>query len=426
MKQLSSIRVIGDLNDTCTLFRGYSFMKTLISFLIVACLVPSPLFAQRADNSRESMQERRAALLKRFPEADTNSDGVLSTRELAAHMEKPRNSPETKARMERTLKRLPLADANRDGILTSQELRTYLANNPQATRNRNSTNRKVNAPLPDIAYGDHERQRFDLWPLPDAEKPAPLVVFIHGGGFRGGDKSLAQASTIEACQKAGIAFATVNYRLSNSGTYPIMMNDAARAIQTIRHRAEEWNIDPERIICFGGSAGAGISLWLAFHDDLADPDSDDPIAHESTRILAAAALNGQPAYDIHKFRDWFGVHDLQVGRGLPPFLGIEDLSEFDDPRIRAMMQDASPITHLSEDDTAEVYMFYSRPYTEVTEETDSAVWVHHVLLGLKLQEAMQELGLKCTVTAPDMQDELPYESLEDFLIEKATGYAAMN
>jgi len=420
---MRTYRSVRHLTGTCTLFRGYSFMKTLIPLLFVACLASSPVFAQRADNSRESMQERRAALLKRFPEADTNSDGVLSTRELAAHMEKLRNSPETKARMERTLKRLPQADANEDGILTSQELRTYLANNPQMTRDRNRTNRKVNAPVPDVAYGDHERQRFDLWPLPDAEKPTPLVVFIHGGGFRGGDKSLAKASTIEACQKAGIAFAVVNYRLSDSGTYPIMMHDAARAIQTIRHRAEEWNIDPERIICFGGSAGAGISLWLAFHDDLADPDSDDPIARESTRILAAAALNGQSAYDMHKFREWFGVHNLQVGRGLPPFLGIEDLSEFDDPRIRTTMQDASPITHLSEDDTAEVYMFYSRPYTEVTEETDSAVWVHHVLLGLKLQEAMQKLGLKCTVTAPDMQDDLPYESLEDFLIEKATGHA---
>ena len=55
------------------------------------------------------------------------------------------------------------------------------------------------------------------------------------------------------------------------------------SLQTIRSKAKEWNLDPERIACYGGSAGAGISLWLAFHEDLADPNSDDPIARQSTQ-----------------------------------------------------------------------------------------------------------------------------------------------
>ena len=89
------------------------------------------------------------------------------------------------------------------------------------------------------------------------------------------------------------------------------------------------------------------------------------------------------------------------------------------------MQDASPITHLSKDDRASVYMTYSRPDSKVTKETESAIWVHHVLLGLKLKEAMDALGLECTVTAPGMTAEKsPYGSLEDFLISKAKGIRA--
>ena len=112
----------------------------------------------------------------------------------------------------------------------------------------------------------------------------------------------------------------MNYRLSDSGPYPIMMHDAARGLQTIRHRAKEWNINPERVVCYGGSAGAGISLWLAFHDDLADPKCDDPIAWQSTRILAAGAMSGQSTYDMHTFRKWFGIPGLAMDSALPAFL----------------------------------------------------------------------------------------------------------
>ena len=62
--------------------------------------------------------------------------------------------------------------------------------------------------------------------------------------------------------------------------------DAARAIETLRSKAKEWDIDPTRIASTGGSAGACTSLWIAMHDDLAEPSSDDPIDRESTRSAA--------------------------------------------------------------------------------------------------------------------------------------------
>ncbi|QDS96031.1 Carboxylesterase NlhH [Roseimaritima multifibrata] len=394
-------------------------MKNYIMSLLCFCFCATG-FCQDSGRSLDGAESRRAELLQRFPEADTNEDGLLSAREIARHMEKRRSSPEGKARLKQLLNRFPDADTNKDGELSWQELRTHQAASRENQAPRSQRNRalKVEAPVPDVAYGEHELQRFDLWPVPDAEAPTPLVIFIHGGGFRGGDKSLVQNSTIQTFHKAGIAVASMNYRLSDSGPYPIMMQDAARGLQTIRHRAAEWNIQPDQIGCFGGSAGAGISLWLAFHDDLADPSSDDPIARQSTRIVAAGAMNGQSTYDMHTFRDWFGVPDLEMDRALPAFLGVKTNDELDEPDVLRLMKDASPIHHLSEDDSASVYMTYSRPNVKVTKDSASSIWVHHVLLGLKLQEAMKARGLECVVTAPDMPAETEYESLEEFLIAK--------
>ena len=75
------------------------------------------------------------------------------------------------------------------------------------------------------------------------------------------------------------------------------MHDGARAIQFLRLHANEWNLDKTRIAATGGSAGAGLSLWIAFHDDLADPMSDDPILRESTRISAVGVFGAQTTYD---------------------------------------------------------------------------------------------------------------------------------
>lgn len=393
--------------------------------LILLCLFSTTdVFSQEPERSTDDVKARRAALLKRFPKSDTDGDGVLSGRELAAHVKKQQSSPEMQARLKRMLQRFPEADTDKDGKLSGEELRKFRAVNQQkgTRRSRRGNTPKVVATVPDVAYGDHKLQRFDLWPVPDAKAPTPLVVFIHGGGFRGGDKSLLKRGLVETCHKAGVAVAAMNYRLTDAGPYPMQMHDAARGLQTIRHRAKEWDIDPERVVCFGGSAGAGISLWLAFHDDLADPDSDDPIARQSTRILAAGTMNGQPTYDIHTFREWFGVPDLAMGPAMPAFYDIEGEVDIEKPAVKALMQNASPISHLDSNDRVSVYMTYSRPNSKVTRETPSAVWVHHVLLGLKLREAMEALGLECTVMAPDMPAEKsPYDSLEDFLISKATG-----
>src|SRR5687768_3333363 len=101
-------------------------------------------------------------------------------------------------------------------------------------------------PAPDIAnerYGPHERHVLDLWKA-KSDRPTPLVVFIHGGGFRAGSKEALQPALLEGLRANGISVMAINYRLSPEVAFPAHYLDCARAIQFARSMAREWNIDP--------------------------------------------------------------------------------------------------------------------------------------------------------------------------------------
>lgn len=327
--------------------------------------------------------------------------------------------PSGEERLAQFLKRFPESDTNKDGKLTQDEVRAFQR---QRRPNRERDPQRRGQPThANVAYGEHEKQRFDIWLAESSDgKPTPLCIYIHGGGFRGGDKRVS-AGTPDTYLHQGISFASLNYRLSEGGKhpYPIAMHDAARALQFIRSHAKEWNLDPERVVCYGGSAGAGISLWLAFHDDLADPNSDDPIARQSTRILAAGTSNGQSTYDMRTFREWFGVPDLVPHPALVDFYAVKQPSDWETDRVKRLMSEASSISHVTKDDVP-VHMTYGRGNVPVTKETDGGVWVHHALLGLKLQEKMKELGLECVVVYPGHEDE-KYGGMSNFLVQKLKG-----
>ena len=324
---------------------------------------------------------------------------------------------ENDERFQKFLERFPASDLNKDGILTRDEVQEF---NEERRKNAPARPERAKIPPPthaDFSYGDHRLQAFDLWLAESKDgEPTPLAIYIHGGGFRGGDKKGANPQRFLA---EGISFASMNYRLTNGGEfpYPAAMHDAARGLQTIRSKAAEWNLHPERVACFGGSAGAGISLWLAFHDDLADPESDDPVARQSTRIVAAATSGGQSTYDMRTFREWFGVPDLKPHAALYDFYAVKGPGDWETERVLGLMEDASPITHLDKEDRVPVFMAYGGTNTPVDAATPEGTWVHHVLLGLKLQEAMEKLGLECTVVDRENQSD-QYPSVQDFLIQK--------
>src|SRR5213078_3780453 len=152
-----------------------------------------------------------------------------------------------------------------------------------------------------------------------SDKPTPLVFVIHGGGWMGGSK---KPVGVASYLKEGISVVSIEYRFIPEATKdgvkpPVLgpLGDAARALQFVRSKAKEWNIDKTRVGATGGSAGGCSSLWLAFHDDLADPKSDDPVARESTRLFCAAVNGAQTTLDPKDLREWmpnysYGGHAL--------------------------------------------------------------------------------------------------------------------
>jgi acetyl esterase len=172
--------------------------------------------------------------------------------------------------------------------------------------------------------------------------------------------------------------------------------DCGRALQFLRHHADKYNLDPKRVASTGGSAGAGTSLWLAFHDDLAEPQSDDPIARESTRLVCTVVSNGQSSYDP-RFAEKAGIPRPNFERHsfFEPFYSIK-VADADTPEAYKRYEAAAPITYLTKDDPPAL-LNYSYQNVDVTSTSDLGLVVHHPKLGIALKEQMDKLGIECVV-----------------------------
>lgn len=280
----------------------------------------------------------------------------------------------------------------------------------------------------DFAYGsDSERQKFDFWQAP-AERPTPLVLMIHGGGWMRGDKSGFGAGAIRPYLQAGISVAAINYRFilqaMEQGVEPPVkacLHDAARALQTLRSRAREWNLDPSRVGATGGSAGACTSLWLALHDDLADPDSSDPVARQSSRLTCAAVNGAQTSLDPVQVRQWisnavYGGHAFGFaapGRSRPEEFALV-LPRRDE--LLPWIGEYSPIELVSPDDPP-IYLDYPNQKTEPVVGGTEKDPTHSAVYGLKLAEALQAAGVEAVLAYPGHED-ANYGSIQEFLFRK--------
>lgn len=247
----------------------------------------------------------------------------------------------------------------------------------------------------DVPYGSHKRQVLDLY-LATSEQPTPLVLFIHGGGFRQGDKQMLSDEQVRQFHAAGISVAAINYRLTDTAPMPAAYLDCARALQFLRHHASKWNLDPALVASTGGSAGAGTSLWIAFHDEMADFGSDDPVARESTRLVCVALRNAQCSYDP-RFVEQLGAARPNMERHafFAPFYGIQP-GAFDTPEAHRLYEQAAPISFLTRDDPPVMitYTFRNEP---ITSETEIGAIIHHPLFGVRLKERMDALGIPCII-----------------------------
>ena len=244
----------------------------------------------------------------------------------------------------------------------------------------------------DVAYGSHERNVVDFYQA-ESIQPTPVIVYFHGGGFTHGDKGGINERMYNLCMENGISLAAANYRFTDTAQYPAQMHDCARAIQFLRSKAKEWNIDASRVAAFGGSAGAGISLWLAFHDDMADPTAIDPVLRQSTRLSSACGYQAQCAYDPRMVREIVPGGAYNHG-ALKLLFGVPRDWNWDTAEIGRnlsdLMKDASPITHLTKDDSP-IFLYHR-------EEQDIPGNIHHANMGRHLKKEMDKIDIECVRT----------------------------
>ncbi|MGQ0633530.1 MAG: alpha/beta hydrolase fold domain-containing protein [Planctomycetaceae bacterium] len=246
----------------------------------------------------------------------------------------------------------------------------------------------------DVRYGPYDRNLLDLYQAETAG-PAPVVINFHGGGFLAGDKAGFDAGRY---LHAGISVISANYRFTagtpDAAPYPAPMHDGARVVQFVRSRAREWKIDPERIALTGVSAGAIIDMWVAYHDDLARPDSPDPVERYSTRVACLMPEGGPTTLDPELILRRVGG-PRNVHTSLLPFFDIKSLDELASGKKRELMRDASPITHVSRDDPP-TYLFYSTALGGTPLPPETKVWIsiHHAEFGAIIKEKLDTAGVE--------------------------------
>ncbi|MEO1529942.1 MAG: alpha/beta hydrolase [Planctomycetota bacterium] len=284
---------------------------------------------------------------------------------------------------------LDALDTNSVGPTQSKNLPQYQASVPKPT-------------LTGIKYGSHERHVIDFWQA-ESESPTPLVFVIHGGGWRGGSKELIHKFVdTKALLRSGISVAAINYRYTTQAgdinpPVRVPLHDAARALQFVRSKAKEWNIDKQRIGAAGGSAGACSSLWLAFHDDLAKPKSDDPTERESTRLWCAAVVNAQTTLDPQQMKEWtpnsrYGGHAFGKA-DFASFLAARDA-------ILPWINEYSPYALVSKDDPSVYIRYGNRPALGKNAKDPT----HTANFGVKLKEHCVAIGTNCEIAWPGAKD----------------------
>jgi len=188
----------------------------------------------------------------------------------------------------------------------------------------------------DIEYGKGggKALRLDLYLPPKHDKPAPGLIFIHGGGWEGGKRSDYKYYTVRYA-KRGYVVATITYRFSQEALFPAAVEDAKCAVRWMRANADKYGIDPDRLAVLGGSAGGHLSMMVGYSSDVPELEGEGGHAGVSSRVQAVVNLYGPSELDCPEAHEAGSVKK---------FLGK---TYAEAPELYTK---ASPISHLTKDD----------------------------------------------------------------------------
>lgn len=281
----------------------------------------------------------------RFDQWDANGDGRLTRDELPQ-------------RIRGNFDRL---DANNDGVISRKE--DAAVSNRQRERGRNrpgqaqSAERQafarqrllegIRAQL-DIPYADNDnpRQRLDLYlpTKPAGDGPLPIVVWIHGGAWRAGDKKGGLRNVANLVAGGEYAAASVGYRLTGESIWPSQIHDCKAAIRWIRANAKKHNIDPQRIGVWGSSAGGHLVAMLGTSGGVAKLEGD-------------LGPHAETAGNVQCVVDYYGPSDLLAMGQYPSNMDHDAPNSPESILVGGPVQEtkdaaraASPATYVTEND----------------------------------------------------------------------------
>jgi acetyl esterase/lipase len=247
----------------------------------------------------------------------------------------------------------------------------------------------VLAGVPYAALPGARPLELDLY-LP-AARPAPVVVFVHGGGWRLGSRHSAGPSypgttAFEAVARAGVAVASVDHRLSGEALWPAQLHDVKAAVRWLRARAGELGVDPERVYAWGESAGGHLAALLGL--TAGDPGLEGEVGVTGPSSAVAAVAAWYPPTDLPALPGDLGTDPAAADSREAQLLGAPVATVPD----RAAQ--ASPVTHASPG---------APPFLLLHGRADRLV---PCVQSERLRDALQDAGVPVELTTYDGTDHM--------------------
>ena len=272
-------------------------------------------------------------------------------------------------------------------------------------------------------YGVNERNQFDII-LPKSDKQTPLVIFIHGGGFKKGSKEklYVREKDITYFINHKIAVATLNYQYrqdNDSLGVKRCINDVQKAIQYIRHHAKTYNLDKSKLACYGSSAGAGMSLYFAFQDDKKNKN-DTTVTGESTRLTCAGAIATQATYDVFQWEEFIPylgffimLKKTAFYKMAANFYGYETYEDFE-PSKNMICKSLDMISMIDANDPP----VYVQNKLEKTFPTNNNVIQHHKNHAIKIGEKLDAVNVSNFVFTHETSNKAKDYPIYQFITEQ--------
>jgi acetyl esterase/lipase len=268
-----------------------------------------------------------------FDAWDKNDDGKLTKDELP---------PNVRRNFEKV-------DTNKDGFISREEDSAFRRRN--AKRGTQSKRAPANENIEiknDIAYAgtDNPRQKLDLY-LPKkrtTEKPLPLIAFIHGGGWRNGDKRgglRRVAALVESGEFVGVS---IGYRLTGEAIWPAQIHDCKAAIRWLRAHAEEFGFAPDRIAVMGSSAGGHLVAMLGTSGDVAKLEGKLG-KHNNVSSRVNCVIDEYGPTNFLTMNDFPGTMDHLAAESPESKLLGQQIT-----KVPELVRKASPVTYVTKDD----------------------------------------------------------------------------